>query len=297
MGDRQTFPREIYRARGRDGAKLSMGARLTLSALWSFARWWDEDEIWVFPSFGKLAKITDQDIRSVKRQAKALAEAGLIVRQEGTAPGGGKFDGWVLVRPVPEEPPTGDRETTPRVTVRPPPGVTEEPPPGGQPVTVGVVEESPKEQRKNHEKSQPQEQGEMFELEPPEPPLEARVIAYMREQVRDMTGDPRSGPRDTDSNRKFIRVASKREKATFEDWKRVIDAQRRSVERDEEKHQWLCLATVHTPKTWARLISAPAPRGHKRTARHAPSNFDRDSKPEKNESQTRPWKTLDEIPL
>lgn len=101
----------------------------------------------------------------------------------------------------------------------------------------------------------------VLELVPSGPPVDAltdAVLGLLRAAVRDVTGKP-GGPRDTPSNRKLVRDATKREGATLDDWRHVISAQAESVRRKPEALPYLCLQTICRPANFGRLRDAPAP--------------------------------------
>jgi hypothetical protein len=102
-----------------------------------------------------------------------------------------------------------------------------------------------------------------FVLEPPPDDLPTEVLRLMCEAVRDVTGKP-GGPRDVPTNRDMIAKATKRERATLEDWRRVIAAQTESVRHKPDAWRYLCLPTITRPNNWARLADAPVGRGSAR---------------------------------
>jgi hypothetical protein len=92
--------------------------------------------------------------------------------------------------------------------------------------------------------------------------------------VHGLTGDPSTGPRDGPVNRRTIAAATRRERATLDDWRLVIDRQLESVREDRTAWKYLCLSTIAKPSNWARLADAPVGT-RTRSAKHAPSLFDR----------------------
>lgn len=287
-----------------------------LSALWSFARWWDADDpsaLWVFPSTATLARLTEQNTRSVWRQLATLTDAGLVVREARVPDGGDRRAGWRLVPlpdPLDSEPEQGllpgvgegfdpdlplvgeSLSPDPPVRVATAVALTREADPPDSPVTPPLTGESVI--RTNED---PVEEPTMNSGLCPDPQIDDapsdtsshvdavdlsllvdEVLELMRTAVLSVTGKP-GGPRNVETNRKLVRIATKREHATIDDWRAVIDAQVDSVRDHPETWRYLCLSTICRPGNFARLADAPRGRNGRRT-RHAPSRFD---EPERDE--------------
>lgn len=81
---------------------------------------------------------------------------------------------------------------------------------------------------------------------------------------------------DSKSQRKWVEKATKRESATFDDWRLRIEHLAEAASRDEFWVQHLTLQYLHWAKNWEKWEHAsaiPAKRSG-RTPSHAPSNFD-----------------------
>lgn len=277
MGDRHSFPRWIFAATAADGRLLPSGTRLVLSALWSYATWWDDRDgsSWVFPSATTLARITGYNDRTIWKQLRQLQDAGLISRERRPVPGGRVFEGWRLKRldePLPEG--TVDPGQGGTLNAEPPglrghsdlPHRTPDPAPRCTETLPHRPAEDPQEE--------PQE-------EPPQAPkkpsaqsvLVDKVLAYMRNAVLTLTGKP-GGPRNVQTNRKMVIDATKREGASLEDWQRVIDGQLADVRNRPSAWRYLCLSTITRPKNWARLADAPVGDHRERASAFSPSLFD-----------------------
>jgi hypothetical protein len=83
------------------------------------------------------------------------------------------------------------------------------------------------------------------------------VLELMRAAVRDVTRGRDRGPQDTPGNRDLIRTCTRREKASIDDWRRVIAAQAVSVRSDPGAWRYLALSTICRRTNWLRLLDAP----------------------------------------
>lgn len=286
MDARQPFPRGIFGARDRVGKPLPAGTRVVLAALWSYARWWESGAPWVYPSPETLHRLTAVTMRSVWRALAQLDEAGLI-RREQRIVGGARISGWLLSRievdaNLDDQPVQTEIDTRSGVTeasairdagvmteasADTDAGVSDQGQRRRERLTeasaIRVSEESPQEPAKDR----PKESAEISRIVD-------GVIAHLTTAQRKL--NPRGGTRDTPKNRDKVRIATKRERASLEDWHTVIDRQLASVRRDPGAWRYLCLSTLCRADNFARLLEAPEgvnTRGRS-TASHAPSLFD-----------------------
>lgn len=89
------------------------------------------------------------------------------------------------------------------------------------------------------------------------PGLVDQVLELMREAVRDVTKGRDRGPQNTPGNRELVRSCTRREKASLDDWKRVISAQQESARHNPSSRRYLVLSTITVRKNWLRLLDAP----------------------------------------
>lgn len=274
---RKAFPRAIFGAVDpTTGQPLPVGARLVLSALWSFARWWESDP-WVFPSAATLAADLGLAERSIWRHLATLTAAGWIRRERRQVEGGGSHDGWTLVLPTLTAR-SEDRDDADRVPRHPDPDATVRGPGQSEAGIVRVPRQSgsrivsPSKEEEPRSKTKKRSIARARESEIPSEFVD-QVIEHLARRVHEVTQGADRGPQvKAPGNRDMVRKATRREKATLEDWIRVIDAQAESVRGRPEAWRWLNLSTIHRPKTFARLRDAPRA-GGTRLARHSPSSF------------------------
>lgn len=283
MGD-QSFPRWIFAAKGPSGKPLSHACRLTLSALWSFARWWEDGDPWVCPGAERLAEMTGQAERSVYRQLKQLAGSGLIERASSRIEASAKPRlGWCLSRaePVVHDPPAMETLTSQSVSpsvAHCPVGHGNPDPPVMETLTPQSCISTREESEEVPDKESSPEQFVLKALESHvsgEHSIESQVLREINLARVELWGKEKKNVahRDTPSNRKLIRDTTRREGADLDTWRRVIRAQFEAV-RGQSQTVWkfLRLYTITRPAKWEELLTTPIESLAASSASYTPSS-------------------------